>query len=79
MATSPSTATMGHPELHRATSMLNTWDAVDPNTAILIHIHQTLKEESGLHTTITTIDGTITLAWSLDQGTIIDFGRYFYL
>ena len=58
---------------------MNTWDAAKPNTAILVHIHQTLKEESGLHTTITAIGGTTTLAWSLDQGIIVDFGRYFYL
>ena len=79
MATSPSTATMGHPELHKVTSMLNTWDAIEPNTAILIHIHQTLKEEPSLRTTIIAIGGIATLAWSLDQGIIVDFGKYFYL
>lgn len=62
MATSPSTATMGHLELHRVTPMLNTWDAIEPNTAILIHIHQTLKEEPSLHTTITAIGGITKLA-----------------
>ena len=58
---------------------MNTWDVAEPNTAILVHIHQTLKEEPSLHTTITTIGSTATLAWSLDQGIIVDFGRYFYL
>jgi hypothetical protein len=44
-----------------------------------VHSPQTLKAESGLLTTITTIGGTATLAWSFDQVTFTDFGRYFYL
>jgi hypothetical protein len=44
-----------------------------------VHSPQTLKAKSVLLTTITTIGGTATLAWSFDQVTFTDFGRYFYL
>jgi len=57
---------------------MNTWDTIEPNTTILDHIHQAVKEELGLRTTITTIGSTTTQAWSLDQGIIFSPNKYFY-